>query len=188
MNLLEELYNIRCVNVSDINEHLPTIRKYAEECDHVTEMGVRYGVSTFGLMMCKPKKLISYDIVPIKNWNVDVEDLKYIANTNGVDYNFIVGDTTKIEIEETDFLFIDTDHTYSQLKTELQLHGNKARKYLGFHDTTSCEFEDSNNGINTTGGGRGLWPAIEEFLNDNPHWKLHERFTNNNGLTILKRD
>ena len=34
---------------------------------------------------------------------------------------------------------------------------------------------------------KGLWPAIEEFLNDNPEWKLIERYTNNNGLTILKR-
>jgi hypothetical protein len=34
----------------------------------------------------------------------------------------------------------------------------------------------------------GLWPAIEEFLKNNPNWILHERFTNNNGLTILKRN
>ena len=33
----------------------------------------------------------------------------------------------------------------------------------------------------------GLWPAIEEFLKNNPEWVLHERFTNNNGLTILKK-
>jgi hypothetical protein len=28
---------------------------------------------------------------------------------------------------------------------------------------------------------------VEEFLETNPHWELYERFTNNNGLTILKR-
>jgi hypothetical protein len=33
----------------------------------------------------------------------------------------------------------------------------------------------------------GLWPAIEEFLNDNPEWSICERFTNNNGLTILQK-
>jgi len=33
----------------------------------------------------------------------------------------------------------------------------------------------------------GLWPAIEEFLKNNNDWVLHERFTNNNGLTILKK-
>jgi hypothetical protein len=34
---------------------------------------------------------------------------------------------------------------------------------------------------------KGLWPAIEEFLVEHPEWTLHERFTNNNGLTVLKR-
>ena len=33
----------------------------------------------------------------------------------------------------------------------------------------------------------GLWPAVEDFLEKHPEWVLHERYTNNNGLTILKR-
>jgi hypothetical protein len=32
---------------------------------------------------------------------------------------------------------------------------------------------------------KGLWPAITEFLAEHPEWKLEERFTNNNGLTVL---
>lgn len=35
---------------------------------------------------------------------------------------------------------------------------------------------------------KGLWPAIDEFLANNPTWKIKERFTNNNGLTILYKD
>ena len=35
------------------------------------------------------------------------------------------------------------------------------------------------------GEGIGIWRAIEEFLESNPSWKLIERFTNNNGLTII---
>jgi hypothetical protein len=34
---------------------------------------------------------------------------------------------------------------------------------------------------------RGLWPAVEEFLALHPEWKLKERYTNNNGLTVLER-
>ena len=34
---------------------------------------------------------------------------------------------------------------------------------------------------------KGLWPAISEFLEANQDWKLKERYTNNNGLTILER-
>ena len=34
---------------------------------------------------------------------------------------------------------------------------------------------------------KGLWPAVVEFLQNNPEWYIKERFTNNNGLTILAR-
>jgi len=33
----------------------------------------------------------------------------------------------------------------------------------------------------------GLKPAIHEFLEENKNWVVHAYFTNNNGLTILKR-
>lgn len=177
---LEEIYNSKCQTHSDINEHLPTLKRYAEECDHVTEMGVRWVVSTYAFMMGRPKTLISIDIDPVEKHGINREDLVNLAKTDNVDFQFVVGDTTKIEIDETDFLFIDTWHVYQQLKTELTLHGNKAKKYIGFHDTTIFETIGE-------GGLPGLWPAIQEFLDENPHWEVHERFTNNNGLTILKR-
>jgi hypothetical protein len=34
---------------------------------------------------------------------------------------------------------------------------------------------------------KGLQPAIDEFLAMNSDWVVHEVFTNNNGLTVLKR-
>lgn len=181
MTIVEENYNAKLKQNSDIVEHLPTLKRYSEECDHVTEMGVRRVVSTYAFMMGRPKKMISIDCEPIETYKIDRNWLKKIASDIGVDFEFIVGDTRKIEIEETDLLFIDTKHTYSQLKIELKLHADKAKKYIIFHDTTTFEWEGEH------GIDKGLWPAIEEFLVDNKHWIIHERFTNNNGLTILKR-
>jgi len=177
MKKLEKIYNEFCKTPSDINEHLPTLKRYAEECDHVTEMGVRYIVSTYALLMGEPKKMISYDIIlcdwiPVKDMVKDVTD-----------FEFIIGDTTQIEIEETDLLFIDTLHNFTQLSTELSLHASKVKKYLIFHDTTSFEVHgESYDGSPQ----KGIWKAITNFLENNPNWVLHERFTNNNGLTILK--
>ena len=34
---------------------------------------------------------------------------------------------------------------------------------------------------------KGLMPAITEFLESNNNWKIREKFTNNNGLTILEK-
>jgi hypothetical protein len=187
MSPLEAIYNQRCQTPSDINEHLPTLKKYAEECEHITEMGVRWVVSTFAFMMGNPKTLISYDYNDAPGISVAYE----LAGMHGIDFKFERADTRNLTIEETDFLFIDTLHHYDQLKIELELHGNKAQKYIGFHDTTLFEsvgeiYTNDPNAANKE-EGKGLWKAIEEFLSVNPQWELHERYTNNNGLTILKR-
>ena len=178
---LETRYNHKSETKSDINEHLPTLKRYADECDHIIEMGVRDAVSTYAFIMGKPKRLISYDIVPLENYGINVGELKEVALLNGVDFEFRLENTLKIQIEETDLLFLDTDHTYKQVKSELDLHGNKSKKYIIFHDTTTFEFRGMN------GDTIGIWPAIEEFILENPHWVIHKRFTNNNGLTILMR-
>jgi hypothetical protein len=180
-------YNYLCSVPSDINEHLPVIKKYAEECDHITEMGVRYVVSTWASLAAKPKSIICYDILTGLDMNIFNENLNEIKNKAtdiGVNFSFIHADVLNIKIEETDLLMIDTYHEYNQIKKELSLHGNKAKKFLIFHDTTTFgEFGETFKEQNTI----GIWPAIEEFINENPHWVIQERLTNNNGLTILKR-
>ena len=44
---LEEKVNELFRTQSDINEHIPTILKYGQECNHITEMGVRGILSTW---------------------------------------------------------------------------------------------------------------------------------------------
>ena len=177
---LEEIYNQKCSTPSDINEHLPTLKRYAEKCEHITEMGVRWVVSTYAFMMGKPKTLVSIDIDSVEAHGINTQDLVELAKTVDVDFKFIIGDTLVIEIEETDFLFIDTFHTYTQLKKELELHSSKVKKYIGFHDTTAYAQIGEYNQV-------GLWPAIEEFLYSNRNWYVYEKFANNQGVTILKR-
>ena len=172
--MIEEIYKRLCESPSDINEHLPTLKRYAEGSKHITEMGVRGIVSTYALLMGKPERMIS--------WDINAVDTSHIQTDT--DFEFKVGNTLEINIEETDFLFIDTLHNYTQLKGELERHHTKVRKWIGFHDTTSFEW----GGESYEGKPeKGIWPAIEEFLSDNPQWKLVERFTNNNGLTIIGR-
>lgn len=180
MNNITEHYNRLCEQVSDINQHLPTLMKYASECEHITEMGVRGIVSTFALLMGEPKRMISYDI----NVPVGIGAVIHWANTDGIDFDFRLGDTTQLTIGETDLLFIDTLHNYNQLKRELELHSDKARKYLIFHDTTSYEYigESYDGKVDE----KGIWYAIEELIEEGK-WEIKERYTNNNGLTILKR-
>lgn len=164
-------------NTSDICEHLDTLKGLAHECEHITEMGFRAGTSFCAFLMAQPKTLITYDL------RIPKEIEQYLHTIKGrTDIKFIEANTLETTIEETDLLFIDTLHTYAQLKKELELHGNKAKKYLAFHDTNTFGKKGED------GTEPGLQMAMIEFVEANPHWHLFKHFQNNNGLTILARD
>lgn len=184
---VNQLYN----TPSDINQHFPAIIKYGQECNHITEMGSRGLISIWGWLAANPKKLISYDIQDPSKWGGSLVDLKDTANAYGTEFEFNLANVLEVEIEETDLLFIDTWHAYKQLKSELKLHASKVRKYICFHDTTSYENRDETSyekwGDEWKGEGIGIWRAIEEFLHSHPEWVLKERFTHNNGFTIIEK-
>lgn len=177
--VIRQEFNLARRTKSDINEHLDYLRELAAECNHVVEAGVRYVVSTWALLLgcaCKGGKVVSYC------WNrlPEITRAEEICKAAGVDWTYIDGDWLKHTIPETDLLFIDTNHFYSQLKEELRLHGSKARKYIVLHDTTS--FGE----VGADGKSPGLWQAVEEFV-ARGEWKVLERRTHNNGLTVLSR-
>jgi hypothetical protein len=189
---LEQIVNQIYTTPSDINEHIPTLINYASECEHITEMGVRAITSTWAFLGAAPKKLISYDIENPSKWGANIDQVYGVAKQYDLDYEFRKEDVLKIDIEETDLLFLDTWHAYCQLKAELDKHNSKAKKYIIMHDTTSYEFKDEPlTSENAWEGappiGKGLWAAVTEFLESTDEWILHKRYTNNNGLTILKR-
>lgn len=186
---INEIHLNFCNTPGDINEHLPILVEYAKKCDHVTEMGARWGCSTFAFLSAKPKKIVSYDIN--KNQNIVLAEI--LASDDNINFKFNQSNVLQVEIEETDLLFIDTWHKYGQLKEELKLHSDKVKKYLIFHDTESYEFIDE-----PDWGGlykdvrplstdkQGIWPAIEELI-ETKEWEIEKRLKNNNGLTIIKR-
>ena len=49
------------------------------------------------------------------------------------------------------------------------------------------ESKSKTSGITVDELTTGLWKAVEEFLDKNDNWELMKRYTNNNGLTVLKR-
>ncbi len=189
---LEQIINQIYLTPSDINEHIPTLIEYASECESITEMGVRAITSTWAFLGSAPKRLISYDMEDPSHYGSNIQIVYDVAKQYGLNFTFTKADVLKINIEETDLLFLDTWHAYDQLKAELEKHSSKARKYIIMHDTTSYEYRDEpltseNTFEGEKSSGKGLWPAITEFLQSNPEWEIHKRYTNNNGLTILKR-
>jgi hypothetical protein len=164
---IENKYQELCRTTSDINQHLPKLREYADRCDHVTEMGVRGVVSTYAFLSSSAKKVVAIDIL-----NVEVPKIDNLE--------FICANDLEIEIEPTDFLFIDTAHNYNQCIQELNLHAKNVRKYIGFHDTGIF-------GEHGDDGGKGLLYAVNEFLENNSEWQQEYHTDVNNGLTIISR-
>lgn len=194
-NRITELYNVSLVNPNvtqsiDIYEHMPVLKRYGEECKHITEMGVRWGASTLAFIMANPERLISYDIQSTH----EIEQIM-AESTQLLNHSFVLADTLNLTIEPTELLFIDTLHTYNQLVAELRIHEGNVSKYIILHDTTTFGRVDEQiyqhaselvKGQSAT--KTGLRTAMEDFLAENTNWSILEDLTNNNGLTILKRN
>lgn len=177
MNALETLYADRCKgggNFADIHEHLPTLRSYAGHVRRIVEIGVRTGNSTTallaGLMDAGGGTLLSYDIrcggfVP--------------PTTRNVFWHFTLQDThaPDFTIPPCDLLFIDGCHKYESVAADLK-HASNASRFIILHDTDPARDEQY---------GDGVCRAMDEFLAAHPEWKIRERFTNCNGLTVLAR-
>ncbi len=91
-------YSTLCMEPSDINEHLPTLKEYAEKCDSVTEMGVRFACATWAFLEAKPKSLTCIDIRR-DFFEPSEEFIKTIAVDYEIDFEFIESDSLKIEIK-----------------------------------------------------------------------------------------
>lgn len=176
-DIFEKEFQLAKTTPSDINENVYILNQLAKECSHVTEMGVRTGVSTRAFL-ATDVRLVSYDVV----LDSEVGKLFQLAKQKGKSVDYVKADVLKIEIEETDLLFIDTLHTYEQLKQELELHADKSRKYLVFHDTYTFGLKGEDRRDN-----RGLLTAIIEFMIQHPQWRFKIHKVNNNGLTVLER-
>lgn len=202
MDLVKNEYHQKCNDPSDIHEHLPTLYKYARMCESVFETGVRGCVSSwalvYGLMNNgrSSRKIFLNDITscPIQPLLSVTSKLDIV-----VEYEWI--NNLKLDLKQTfDMTFIDTWHVYGQLKRELAKFAPLTTKYILLHDTTVDEvygetlrtgwnpYEQSiASGIPVDEITRGLWPAVQEFVAEHPEWVIKERFTNNNGLTVLER-
>lgn len=190
---------------SDIYQHLPILWKYATECETILECGVRTPTSTWafiqGLIDNKKTKktLTSVDIQSCPNKS----KIETVSEKNKVDFNFIQENDLKLDfksIGSIDMVFIDTWHIYGQLKRELECFHSHTNKYIIMHDTTvdavygevmryggDGKKESLESGYPLEEVTKGLWPAVEEFVQKHDEWEIEARFNHNNGLTILRR-
>lgn len=200
--IINNKYLKLCRTPSDINQHLPVLYQYATDCESIFETGVRGCISSWAL--CNgllnnnnsTKQLFMNDIHPS-----NISELLNATENLPINIQYKWINNLQLDLPyEVDLTFIDTWHVYGQLKRELKKFSKVTRKYIIMHDTTvdeihgesirnkkNIEKQSKDSKLPVEEITRGLGPAITEFLEANPEWALHEKFTNNNGLTILKK-
>jgi len=202
MQTIEHTYLELSRTPSDINEHLPTLCKYATKCESIIETGVRGCISSWALVYGllhnnKPnRKILLNDITPC-----NIQSLLNATQGLDIDVRYIWKNNLQLDINENvDMVFIDTWHIYGQLKRELAKFSKITNKYIIMHDTTVDEIygetirrgwdatrQSVESGIPVEEINCGLGRAVNEFLEENKDWVLLEKYTNNNGFTVLQR-
>ncbi len=171
---LDDAYHLAAETVSDINQHIPKLRELAAQCESVTELGNRQGVSTTALLAGQPKRFDTYDV----RYSKAVQHLVAVRGETAMQMH--VADALTVDIDETDMLFIDTQHTAEQLTAELARHAGKVRRWIVLHDTHIF-------GERGEGGGPGLLPALRHFMREKTEWSVISHTIVNHGLTVIGR-
>lgn len=190
---IEQAYAHYCREQGDIHEHMPVLRWLAaqiagEEMTDggpaywrvgVIEFGVRNVVSTWAFLAARPVRVASYDLTRAP----EVAQCEAVCRDAEQNWEFHEVSTLEVDIPPCGLLFIDTLHTYTQLRAELARHADKAKRFLAFHDTAS--FGEAGEDGQTP----GLNGAIDEFLagQGRDSWSVFLHLANCNGLTILRR-
>jgi len=165
-----------------IAPYMEILRKYASECEHITEFGVNQVNSTYAFLAARPKKVVSVDIdlhirpsktIPaFRKTNLWLIWAMHLCAEEKVNFVAIQADDAKLDIEPTELLFIDSKHTESHLRAELKKHKDLVSKYIIFHDTTLF-------------GGQ-LMPPIKELLSEGD-FEIVEHIKSEPGLMVIKR-
>lgn len=185
METLFERFDRLAHEETDIKAHYYDLFRLARKCSHITEIGVRNAISTtalyYGLasnIQVKHRKLVCYDITDCTS---ACNPFKEYSELDGIPpkFEFIKGDSLKINIEKTELLFIDSFHSGHQLGLELDRHSKQVERWIALHDTVTY-------GETGEDGKRGLQSAIDDFIAQS-NFELMSHSDEQNGFTVLER-
>lgn len=156
----------------DLDQHLDTLRAYASKGKTATEFTHRRE-STAALLASGCR---------VTSYNLEEDDVvAKLKQLNPESTILAIKSEDVAVIQETDFLFLDSEHTEKCLTRELMTHGPKVNKYIALHDTVL-------HATNGEDGGPGLSESLRKFLSTYPEWFAVYHNPRQYGLTVLGRD
>ncbi|KAH8094417.1 hypothetical protein JL720_4418 [Aureococcus anophagefferens] len=127
--------------VSDVRGHLGRLEALAADARSVLECGVRHGVASWALAHGLARswrrkgrrRLVRNDVAA--DVGAEPRFLAAVAAAGvRVEEHWSVSDL-HLDVGAVDVVFIDTLHTYGQLRRELEKFGATTRSYIAIHDT-----------------------------------------------------
>lgn len=187
---LETIYIGHYTAGTAISPHLPRLRSLATGLRLAVEFGVKRGASSSALLL-GAEHVISYDIAETR----EARELERVA---GPRWEYRIGDSRKAPPVACDLLFIDSLHTYEQMKAELERHASHVQRYLAFHDTITfgtvgARGESGEQAWQYRKGQSvpleflGIRHAIDELQMRDPSWRIAAAFPDSHGLLVLER-
>lgn len=172
--------------MSDINEHLETLREYADNSKSILELGHCSGRSTVAFMVSTAEIVHSVDIQHCESWE-DLDVFVVLYKDQGCpEFKHFQADSLTWEpvLPDYDLIFIDDLHDGKHLETELHKYSLLANNAIILHDTDSVHY--SWKGETAPEGVR--WGLMNWLLTPSGlKWYISRHYPNNNGLTVLER-
>ena len=141
--------------------HHDAIRKYLNGGVY-RELGVHQGATSACALLAGAKSVTGVDITAKLI-------LPFIPLFGERPYTFIERSShDSSTVGECDVLLIDSKHTASHLRKELQLHASSVRNHIIMHDTFSI-------------------PSLHKVASQLEGWKVEEYYQENVGYTVLSR-
>ena len=159
----DDLYDRVRTSKGTIEQHMPTLRHLAEQCQHVTEFTRTKG-STVALAAGLTGTLVSYNT----DTNRLVDEAAKLAPWATIARN----QPEVVPIQETDLLFLGGDRDAARLALELATYTN-VRRWIVLHDIARHS---------------ALATVAAEFLKENPQWFVSTFDLKQGGLVVLSRD
>lgn len=172
----------------DMREHMPFLASLAERAAVVVEIGCGHGNGSTrafarGLIHSPrtPKVFLSVDIDPerpqrrpiIGYWQKITAPSELVSTADAA--------ACVLNRQAIDILFIDTEHTYEQLKAEIKVWSPLASKQTiwVFHDTWMFRTDDFE-------GYNPMTDAVKEFCAENPDWEFVDYSKRSFGLGLMR--
>lgn len=162
---------------SNVFKHCKAIKEFASKCSSIAEIGLDSPALTISLLAGAPRHYMGY-AQSLEECQSQQKLLESISCDT--ECQVAIGISLAFSLGVVDLLVLNTSHTYTRLRAELNKYAPSVLKYIVIPQTYA--YGDRGQDGHTP----GVSQAILEFSQTNSNWQIVYNQTINNGMTVLE--